>query len=185
VKVIEQILIAVSIFFTSFGIAAGVLLAFINVVARFVFNQGIDWAFELTSYFFIWSAFFGAAYLFRVGGHIKVTVLLDLLPPFLSKAVILIADLLILFYLLLVAYYGYIFIFDPDLGLRASGEVSVDLNIPMWYVYTVVPVSMVVAAVLTFFRLIEDIKTPADKIAKKSESDMIIEEVKENLGEFK
>jgi len=68
------------IFLTSFFIFAGVVLAFINVVARFVFNEGIDWAFELTSYLFIYSAFFAAAYLFRVSGNIKVDFLVDNLP---------------------------------------------------------------------------------------------------------
>jgi len=185
VKVIEKILLYITVFLTSSTIAAGVFLAFINVVARFVFNKGIDWAFELTSYLFIWSAFFGAAYLFRTGGHIRVTLLVDVLPPVLSKAVIIIADLIVLFYLILVAYYGYVFIFDPELGLKSSGEISVDLNIPMWYVYTVVPIAMGIGAVFTFFKLIEDIKTPSDEIASKSESEMIIEEVKENLGDVK
>jgi C4-dicarboxylate transporter DctQ subunit len=34
-------------------------------------------------------------------------------------------------YLLAVAYFGYLFIFEPDSGLKASGEISVDLNIPI------------------------------------------------------
>ena len=184
-RILEKAILYITIFLTSFLIAAGVVLAFVNVVARFVFHEGIDWAFELTSYLFIWSAMFGAAYLFRVGGHIKVTLLVDLLPPKLSKSVIILADIITLVYLILVAYYGYLFIFDPDYGVYASGEVSVDLNIPMWYVYTVIPISMIMAAILTVYKIIEDIKTPANEIASKSESEMIIEEVKENLGEIK
>jgi C4-dicarboxylate transporter DctQ subunit len=184
-KILEKAILYITVFLTSFLIAAGVILAFINVVARFVFHEGIDWAFELTSYLFIWSAMFGAAYLFRTGGHIKVTLLVDLLPPALSKFIIILADIVTLVYLVLIAYYGYLFIFDPDYGVYASGEVSVDLNIPMWYVYTVIPISMIIAAIFTLFKIIEDIKTPAEKIASKSESEMIIEEVKENLGEVK
>lgn len=181
----EKIIIGVTIFFTSFLIAAGVLLAFINVVARFVFNEGIDWAFELTSYLFIWSAMFGAAYLFRIGGNIRVTILIDLLPKRISKLIIILVDLIILFYLVLVAYFGYLFIFDPDFGIYESGEVSVDLNIPIWYIYLILPLSMVIAAILTIYKFIEDIKTSADKIVRKSEIEMIIEEVKENVGEIK
>jgi len=128
---------------------------------------------------------FGAAYLFRVGGHIKVTLLVDLLPPRLSKLIIILADIITLVYLILVAYYGYLFIFDPDYGVYASGEVSVDLNIPIWYIYLILPLSMVIAAILTIYKFIEDIKTSADKIVRKSEIEMIIEEVKENVGEIK
>ena len=184
-KIFEKIIISVTVFLTSFLIASGVLLAFVNVVARFVFHEGIDWAFELTSYLFIWSAMFGAAYLFRVGGHIKVTILVDLLPPKAAKFVILLADIITLFYIVLVGYFGYLFIFDPDYGVFASGEVSVDLNIPMWYVYTIIPISMIISAILMIYKIIEDVKTPADEIASKSESEMIIEEVKESLGEIK
>ena len=56
------------------GIAAGTLLAFINVVMRYCFNTGWSWAGELTNYLFIWSAFFAAAYGFRKGIHISVTI---------------------------------------------------------------------------------------------------------------
>jgi len=44
---------------------------------------------------------------------------------------------------------------------------------------------MVIAAILTIYKFIEDIKTSADKIVRKSEIEMIIEEVKENVGEIK
>ena len=183
-KLLERVIISVTVFLTSFLIAAGVLLAFVNVVARFVFNEGIDWAFELTSYLFIWSAMFGAAYLFRVGGHIKVTILVDLLPPKAAKAVIILADFITFFYIVLVGYFGYLFIFDPDYGVFASGEMSIDLNMPMWYVYTIIPISMLIAAILTVYKIIEDIKTPAEEMVR-SESEIIIKEVKENLGEIR
>jgi len=173
------------IFLTSFGIAAGVLLAFINVVARFVFHEGIDWAFELTNYLFIWSAFFGAAYLFRIGGHIRVTLILDLLPDKLAKFDVVLVDLIVLAYLVAVGYYGYLFIFDPELGVYASGEVSVDLGIPMWIPYLVVPLSALFASIAVIFKLKDDLSTDAAEIRGKSESEMIIEEVRENMGEIK
>ncbi len=172
------------IFLTSFFIFAGVVLAFINVVARFVFNEGIDWAFELTSYLFIYSAFFAAAYLFRVSGHIKVTLLVDNLPKPLSKVIIIISDLLILLYVGIVLYFSYIYIFDPDLGVKASGEISVDLNVPMWIIYLVLPISMFFASIMTIFRLIEHIKTPANEIAYKQEHEMI-EEFDRSVGDGK
>jgi len=182
---IDKVIRGILIFFTSFGIAGGILLAFINVVARFVFHEGIDWAFELTNYLFIWSAFFGAAYLFRIGGHIKVTLILDLLPDKLAKLDVILVDLIIIAYLAVVGYYGYLFIFDPELGVYASGEISVDLNIPMWIPYLVVPLSAFFGLIMMIIRLKEDISTPAEKIRGKTESELIIEEVRENMGEVK
>ena len=184
-ELLDKTVRGILIFLTSFGIAGGILLAFINVVARFVFHEGIDWAFELTNYLFIWSAFFGAAYLFRIGGNIRVTLILDLLPDKLAKLDVLLVDLIIIAYLAAVGYFGYLFIFDPELGVYSSGEVSVDLGIPMWIPYLVVPLSSIFGIIMVIVRLKEDISTPAENIRGKSESEMIIEEVRENMGESK
>ena len=164
-------------FIASFGIAAGVLLAFINVIARFALHEGIDWAFELTNYLFLWSAFFGASYCFRKECHIRVTILLDILPPKLAKFSSILAHLITLAYLLAVAYFGYLFIFDPDFGLKASGEISVDLNIPMWIPYLVIPLAFATASYRVFDKMIELIKTPAEEVVTKTEHEMIIEEM--------
>jgi len=177
-NIIDKIIGLINEFIASFGIAAGVLLAFINVIARFVFHEGIDWAFELTNYLFIWSAFFGASYCFRKECHIRVTILLDLLPAKLAKLTSIIAHLITLAYLLAVAYFGYLFIFDPDFGLKASGEISIDLNIPMWIPYLVLPIAFITAAYRVFEKMMDLIKTPADEVVTKTEHEMIIEEMK-------
>jgi len=182
---LDKIIGLINEFIASFGIAAGVLLAFINVVARFVFHQGIDWAFELTNYLFIWSAFFGASYCFRKECHIRVTILLDILPAKLAKFSSLLAHLITLAYLLAVAYYGYLFIFDPDFGLKASGEISVDLNIPMWIPYIVLPIAFITAAYRITQKTIDLIKTPAEEVTTKTEHEMIIEEMELQMKEVK
>jgi len=182
---IDKVIRGILIFLTSFGIAGGILLAFINVVARFIFHEGIDWAFELTNYLFIWSAFFGAAYLFRIGGHIRVTLILDLLPDKLAKLDVLLVDLIVIAYLAIVGYFSYLFIFDPELGVYSSGEVSVDLGVPMWIPYLVVPLSSIFGIIMVIFKLRDDVLTSSKDIRGKSESEMIIEEVRENMGEVK
>jgi C4-dicarboxylate transporter DctQ subunit len=180
--ILDKFIGLINEFIASFGIIAGVTLAFINVVARYVFHVGIDWAFELTNYLFIWSAFFGAAYCFRQECHIKVTLLLDILPSKVAKFTSLFATFITFLYLLAVAYYGYLFIFDPDLGIKASGEISVDLNIPIWIPYIVIPIAFISASYRVFEKFIEMTKTPANEIVRKTESDMIIEEVELNMS---
>ena len=173
-------------FLASFTIATGVLLAFINVFVRFVFNQSIEWAFELTSYLFIYSAFFSAAYLFSKGLNIKVTILLDIVPSKLSKIMVILVDILNLIYLSIIAYFSYVFIFDPDLGVKASGEVSVDLGIKMWIVYLILPISAVFGIIVVLFKLKDDLFTPSNEIRKKVENEIIEEETEEmSVGEKK
>jgi len=179
-KFLDKTLQGILIFLTSFTIFAGVLLAFVNVAVRFLLNKSIEWAFELTSYLFIYSALFAAAYLFRKGAHIKVTLLLDKLPNTLAKIVILIVDFINLLYLGIIAYFSYVFIFDPDLGVKASAEVSVDLGVQMWIVYLILPVSAVFGIFMVIFKLKDDLLTPAEKIRKKEEKE-IIEELEEEF----
>ncbi len=173
-------------FLASFTIAAGVLLAFVNVAVRFIFNQSIEWAFELTSYLFIYSAFFAAAYLFSKGANIKVTILLDLVSPKISKIMIILVDMLNILYLGIIAYFSYVFIFDPDLGVKASGEVSVDLGIKMWIVYLILPISAVLAIIAVLFKLRDDLFTPSKKLVKDVEKEIIKEDIEEmSVGEIK
>ncbi len=60
-----------------YGMILGVLLAFINVVLRYIFDMSLPWAAELTHYLFIWSALFVAAYGFKRGAHISITLLIE------------------------------------------------------------------------------------------------------------
>jgi len=174
-NLIDKIIQGILIFLTSFAIFAGVLLAFVNVAVRFLLNESIEWAFELTSYLFIYSALFAAAYLFRKGAHIKVTLLLDKLPNVLAKTVIILVDLINLLYLGIIAYFSYVFIFDPDLGVKASGEVSVDLGVHMWIVYLILPVSAIFGILTVIFKLKDDLVTKANVLRAKEEKEIIKE----------
>jgi len=176
-KLLDWAITLINEFIASFGIASGVFLAFINVIARFFFHEGIDWAFELTAYLFIWSALFGASYCFREDCHIRVTIALDLLPPKFAKALAFLSNIITFFYLLAVVYFSYLFIFDPDFGLKASGEVSVDLNVPMWIPYLALPLAFLTASYRVLQKSVEILKTPADKIIANTEHDMIIKEL--------
>lgn len=125
-----------------FGISLGVLLAFTNVVLRYFFEMSITWAGELTNYLFMWSALFGAAYGFKKGVHISVTMLLEKLPPFLAKAILMCAHAFSAAYLLLMSYLGY----ELIIMLVDFGEMSIDLKIPMWIPHLVLPLAFFGAA---------------------------------------
>ena len=107
------------------GISLGVLLAFANVVLRYFFEMSITWAGELTNYLFMWSALFGAAYGFKKGIHISVTMLLEMLPAIVAKVILMGAHLFSAAYLLLMSYLGY----ELILMLKDFGEMSIDLKI--------------------------------------------------------
>jgi len=57
-----------------------VALVFTNVVTRYLFNNSIIWAEELSQYLMVWIAFLGAGLALREGRHVAVEMLQDKLP---------------------------------------------------------------------------------------------------------
>jgi C4-dicarboxylate transporter DctQ subunit len=163
----------------AFGISAGVALAFTNVVARYVFDSSLTWAAELTVYLFLWSTFFGAAYCFKQDAHISINILLEKVNPITAKVLMLVAHSITLVFLFAVAYYGYEYV----LFVHELEEVSVDLEMPMWIVYIVVPISFFFASYRVGEKIVEIIKTPADKVIKVSEAEMIVQQMSEGENE--
>ncbi|MEJ2015959.1 MAG: TRAP transporter small permease [Limibacillus sp.] len=65
---------------TFIAIALGLmtLVAFANVIARYVFNDNILWALEITVYLFAWLVLIGTSYCVKVGAHLGVDVILNI-----------------------------------------------------------------------------------------------------------
>ena len=156
------------------GLSLGVLLAFINVVLRYGFDMSLTWAGELTNYFFIWSALFGAAYGFRQGAHISVTLLIAQFPPAIMKYFLILANLISVAYLGLLSYFGY----ELVVMLADFGEMSVDLNIPMWIPHLVLPIAFALAAYRVVEKLVELLKTSSNEIELFNEHEVTINEIK-------
>ena len=153
------------------GISAGVAIAFTNVVARYVFDASLVWATELTIFLFLWSAFFGAAYCFKRDAHIAVTVILDLMPSRIAKAMLLISHLVTFIFLAAVAYFGYEYL---ELVIELD-EKSIDLwDMPMWIIYLVIPISFASAAYRVGERIHAILRTNHEKILKESEAEQVL-----------
>lgn len=111
------------------------LLLFANVMARYLFRSPFFWAEELVRYCMVWMIFLGAALVARRGGHIAVNILPQALSPekrtFLALGVA--AGCTV--FCLALTWFGLM----HTLAVRASGQVSTALEIPIWWVYLSVP----------------------------------------------
>jgi C4-dicarboxylate transporter DctQ subunit len=152
-----------------FGMALGVILAFVNVVLRYAFNYSLTWAGELTNYLFIWGALFGAAYGFKKGIHISVTVLIAQLPAAIGKALLIFAHTISFLYLVAMSYFGYQLV----LLLADINIMSVDLEIPTWIPNLVLPLAFGAAAFRAGEKIYEVASTDADEVMKKNEDEVI------------
>lgn len=151
------------------GISLGVILAFMNVLLRYVFDASFTWAHELTNYLFMWGALFGAAYGFKKGIHISVTILIAKFPAPLAKAMLIFSHTLTFIYLAFMSYFGY----QLTVMIAQFGEMSVDLNIPMWIPNLVLPLAFGGAAFRAGEKIYEVSITDSDKLMKKEEDELI------------
>lgn len=67
------------------------LITFANVVARYVFNENILWALELTVFLFAWLVLMGSSYAVKKHIHIGVDVVINAVSPSTKKLMALIA----------------------------------------------------------------------------------------------
>ncbi len=74
------------------------LLTFANVVVRYVFNDNILWALELTVFMFAWMVLVGASYGVKKHFHIGVDVVINIAPKGLRKTFALVAVFFCLFF---------------------------------------------------------------------------------------
>jgi C4-dicarboxylate transporter DctQ subunit len=156
----------------AFGIAAGVVVAFTNVVARYVFDASLTWASELTIFLFLWSVFFGAAYCFKKDAHIAVTIVLDNVPSRVAKGMLIISHTVTLVFLLAVSYYGLQYITQVVIPLD---ERSIDLwDTPMWIIYLVIPISFLFGAFRVAERIHAILSTNHERILKESEAEQVL-----------
>lgn len=67
------------------------LLTFANVIFRYVFNDNILWALELTVFMFAWMVLVGASYGVKKHFHIGVDVIINIVPEGRRKLLALVA----------------------------------------------------------------------------------------------
>ena len=95
----------------------------------------LSWAQELCIYMFIWMAKFGAAYGVRTGIHVGVDVIVNVLRPSDRRRAILFSLLCGALFTGIVAAFGAAFVEQ----MFQTGQVSNDLEAPMWVVYLAIP----------------------------------------------
>ena len=94
-----------------------------------------SWAQELCIYLFIWMAKFGAAYGVRTGIHIGVDVVVNAAGPRLKRVLVVLALSLGAFFTAVIAIMGSRWVWF----IHGTGQVSPDLEWPMWVVYLCIP----------------------------------------------
>lgn len=115
--------------------AVMVIVIFAQVVFRYVFEDSLSWSEELGRYLFIWITFLGAALGVRSNAHVALDSLVKVMPPAIQKPVRWIGYLAMLALAVVMVVTGQSLI---ELGMRQR---TAAMQLPMGYVYVVLPVS--------------------------------------------
>ncbi len=113
-----------------------------QVFSRYVLNDPSSFTDELSRFSMIWLGLLGTCYLFGKKGHLSITLLNDYLPPKGRKILYFVNNILILAFVFLGMFKGGI-----TLVSRTMMQLSPALQIPMGYVYLILPISAVIIAI--------------------------------------
>ncbi len=116
------------------GAAFAVVCA--QVFARYVLNDSLTWAEELTRFLVVWSTMIGSAAAYRRGEHIGITMMLESLHGAWRDLVIRAIHLIVLAFALMVAWEGW------HLTMRnfARHQLAPALQIDIAWAYLALPI---------------------------------------------
>lgn len=72
---------------TCIAMAVLIFVTFLGVIMRYFFNSPLVWTEEVQLWCFVWVVFLGGGATFRLGEHVSIDILVDLLPKALQKIV--------------------------------------------------------------------------------------------------
>ncbi|SMC94208.1 TRAP transporter small permease [Primorskyibacter flagellatus] len=87
-------------------LGAIIIAVFADVIARFAFSTSVSVANELARFCFVYMIYFGVSYAIRERRHMRVTVILDMLPDGMRRWVFALAELIFLIYSVAVCWLG-------------------------------------------------------------------------------
>jgi TRAP-type C4-dicarboxylate transport system permease small subunit len=117
--------------------ATMVLIAFLNVLSRYIFHFSLAATEEITINLFVWMTVIGIGIAFERGGHMGMVTFFNMFPRSMQKASIVVYSLLAAGLFLVLDYYMIQAIYDEITLFEAC---SAALNIPVWIYYLGLPV---------------------------------------------
>jgi TRAP-type C4-dicarboxylate transport system permease small subunit len=117
-----------------------------QIILRNVFRSSLSFSDEACRYLYVWAAGLGIPYATKMGYHLRMDILPNLVK-LLEKPLLVLCDIVLLwlaFYLLLPGY-------RVLSQLAKTGQMTATTNIPMYYVYA----SLWIGLILTVIRIIE------------------------------
>lgn len=132
----------------------GVTVIFYGVIMRYVFNDARSWVDEVSQYMIIWGTLIGTSVALRNNHHIKVDMLFNTFPNIVKHFVTLFSHIVgVIFGIFLIYYGGGLVKFT-----YMSGQLSTDVGIPLFKVYSILPLMGFLLTLRFLVKIYETIK---------------------------
>ena len=137
-------------------VTAGILLCcsvvinFANIIGRYCFSVSISWAEEIMLFLLVGCVFLGAGPVSWGNRHIRMDVIVNMMPLQVRKVLELVSDLLFIATAVLLAWFAWPVIVD----LAAFDERSQAANFPLVIPQAMLPLGLSIMAILVAIRLV-------------------------------
>ncbi len=153
---IEEILCAICL-------SVMTMIAFINVIARFLLSASLSFTDEITTYLFVLLSLLGSAVAAKRGAHLGLTVVLDVVSPSVRKVLKTIGFLFAVLFSGSIFYYG-IFMVKSQME---RGQITANMQWPEWIFGSFVPIGAFFLTIRFIQVFIYELKT--DEKERKEE----------------
>lgn len=157
---VDKVIVKAVVYFCAILMFAMAVIVTAQVISRYVAGRPFTWSEELARYIFVWMTFLGMAIGVKQGSHVALDILVKKLKGVSQKTLMLINNVLLLVFSISLSVSGINLV---QLGMLQK---SPTLQIPMQFVYIVIPVSGIL---MTYFILGEMIRTVTGKASKEKE----------------
>lgn len=147
------------------SLALNVLIVFVQIVMRSIFNHSISWSEELSRYIFIWQIWLGASVACHYNEHLKVDLIYSVFQsPTAHKCIRIFVDVVWLAFNIFLTYQGMKLL----QSMNARHALSSGMRLPLVYIYASLPISALVICI----RILLDI---VDELTDKKTTDQKLE----------
>ena len=142
-----------------------IVLTFAGVIWRYFLGKPFTWLEEVQTACMVWIVFSAAGAAFRMGNHVAIEMIVDLMPKALQKV------MTILISVVVVAVLGYLF--DKTIGFiqifLSSGRATSMMKIPFWLIYGIAIPAYIDMIVSYFYSIWKGVKSEAKEAASINE----------------
>ncbi|TCS80598.1 TRAP transporter small permease [Tepidibacillus fermentans] len=148
--------------FVILALAVAVTVAFIEVILR-QFGTSMGFSFELVNYLLIWVGLIGASIGVRENVHLGVDLLIKNFEAKTQKAILILGNLVSVFFSVLIAYLGYLHVQD----VLHLGQLSPEMEMPLYIPRSLIPIAFGLMGIRFLQQTYRIWKTSAEQLEQR------------------